>query len=65
LFAGVEFNEVDGGILFVHARSEDCAAEMEDRFALYISIIAADILGRDIGIVMVLPHYRVEQRQFS
>jgi hypothetical protein len=65
LFAGVEFNEVDGDILFVYARSEDCAAEMEDRFALHISIIAAEILGRDIGIVMVLPHYRVEHRQFS
>lgn len=65
LFAGVEFNEVDGDILFVYAQSEDCAAEMEDRFALHISIIATDILGRDIGIVMVLPHYRVEHRQFS
>jgi hypothetical protein len=65
LFAGVEFNEVDGDILFVYAQNEDCAAEMEDRFALHISIIAAEILGRDIGIVMVLPHYRVEHRQFS
>ena len=27
LFAGVEFNEVDGEILFVYAQSEDCAAE--------------------------------------
>jgi hypothetical protein len=65
LFAGVEFNEVDGDILFVYAQNEDCAAEMEDRFALHISIIAAEILGRDIGIVMVLPHYRVEHPQFS
>jgi hypothetical protein len=65
LFAGVEFNEVDGDILFVYAQSEDCAAELEDRFALHISIIAAEILARDIGIVMLLPRYRVEHRQFS
>jgi hypothetical protein len=45
LFPGVEFNEVDGDILFVYADSEDCAAEMKDRFALHISIIAAKILG--------------------
>jgi hypothetical protein len=65
LFAGVEFNEVDGDILFVYARSEDCAAEMEEKFALHISIIASGILGRDIGIVMVLPRYRAEHQQFS
>jgi hypothetical protein len=65
LFAGVEFSEVDGDILFVYAQCEDCAAEMEDQFALHISIIAADILKRDIGIVMVLPRYRAEHPQFS
>jgi len=65
LFAGVEFNEVDGDILFVYAQSEDCAAEMEDEFAFHIFIIGAEILERAIGIVMVLPRYRVEQRQFS
>jgi hypothetical protein len=65
LFAGVEFNEVDGDILFVYARSEDCAAEMEDKFALHVSIIVSGILGRDIGVVMVLPRYRAEHQQFS
>jgi hypothetical protein len=65
LFAGAEFNEVDGDILFVYAQGEDCAAEIEDRFALHISIIAAEILGLDIGIVMVLPRYRAEHQQFS
>jgi hypothetical protein len=65
LFAGVEFNEVDGDILFVYAQGEDCAAEIEDKFALHISIIASDILGRDIRIVMVLPRYRAEHQQFS
>jgi hypothetical protein len=28
---------------------------MEDKYALHISIIAADILKRDVSIVMVLP----------
>jgi hypothetical protein len=54
LFAGVEFREIDGDILFAYA-DEERAAEMEDEFALHISIIATDILKRDIGIVMVLP----------
>jgi hypothetical protein len=36
LFAGVRFDEVDGGgdILFVYAKDEETAAEMEDNFAL-------------------------------
>jgi hypothetical protein len=51
LFAGVEFNEVDGEILFVYAQSEDCAAEMEDRFALNISI-AAEIPRRASAIFL-------------
>jgi hypothetical protein len=33
-------------------------AEMEDTYALHISIIAADILKREIGILMVLPKVR-------
>jgi hypothetical protein len=65
LFAGVEFDEVDGDILFVYARCEDCAAEMEDAFGLHISIIAGDILKREIGVVMVLPRYRVEQQHHN
>jgi hypothetical protein len=28
---------------------------MEEDFGLYISIVATDILQRDIGVVMVLP----------
>jgi hypothetical protein len=55
LSAGVRFDEVDGDILFVYARDEETAAEMEDSFALHISIIATDILKREVGIVMVLP----------
>lgn len=37
LFASVRFDEVDGDILFVYARDEETAAEMEDTFALHIS----------------------------
>jgi hypothetical protein len=35
--------------------NEELAAEMEDKFGLHISIVATDILKREIGIVMVLP----------
>ena len=55
LFAGVWFDEVDGDILYVYAKDEETAAEMEDTFALHISIIATDILKREVGIVLVLP----------
>jgi hypothetical protein len=55
LFAGVQFSEVDGDILFCFAMNEELAAEMEDKYALHISIVATDILKTEIGIVMVLP----------
>ena len=44
----------DGDILYVYAKDEE-TAEMEDTFALHISIIATDILKREVGIVLVLP----------
>jgi hypothetical protein len=55
LFTGVRVDEVDGDILYVYAKDEEAAAEIEDNFALHISIIATDILKREIGIVLVLP----------
>jgi hypothetical protein len=55
LFAGVRFDEVDGDLLFVYAKDENCAAQIEDNYTLHISIVATDILKRDIGIVLVLP----------
>jgi hypothetical protein len=55
LFGGVRFDEVDGDVLFAYAKDEESAAEIEDTFTLHISIIATDILKREIGIVMVLP----------
>jgi hypothetical protein len=35
--------------------NEELAAEMEDKYALHISIVASDILRTEIGIVTVLP----------
>ncbi|MBB4391804.1 hypothetical protein GGD62_000872 [Bradyrhizobium sp. ERR14] len=46
---------MDGDILYVYARDEDAAAQMEDEFALHISIIASKILERPINVVLVLP----------
>jgi hypothetical protein len=57
LFQGIRFGEVDGDTLFVYAKSEEVAAEIEDKFALHISIIATGILERQIGIVMVFPKH--------
>lgn len=54
LFRAVRFYEVDSDILYVYARDEDAAAEMEDEFALHISIIASKILDRQINVVLVL-----------
>jgi hypothetical protein len=55
LFQGVQFSEADGDILFCFALNEEFAAEMDDKYALHISIIATDVLKREIGTVMVLP----------
>lgn len=55
LFRGVRFDEVDGDILYVYACDEDAAAEMEDEFALHISIVSSKILNRQINVVLVLP----------
>jgi len=59
VFAGVRFDEVDGDILFVYAKSERCADEIEDKFSMHISIIATKILDREVNIVMVLPRQLV------
>jgi hypothetical protein len=55
LFSGVRFDELDGDLLYVYAKDEETAAEMEDSFALHISIIATEILKREVAIVLVLP----------
>lgn len=55
LFRAVRFDEVNGDILYVSAEDETAAAEMEDEFALHISMIASKILDREINVVLVLP----------
>jgi hypothetical protein len=55
LFLGFQCTELEGDILFVEAFNEDCAAEIEDRFSLHISIIAGEILGAEIAAMVVLP----------
>jgi hypothetical protein len=55
LFAGAWYDEVDGDVLYVYAKDEEAAVEIEDTFSLHISIVATDILKREVGIVLVLP----------
>ena len=56
LFTGARFAEVEGDLLYAFAKDEATAAEIEERFALHISIIATNILKREIGVVLVLPN---------
>jgi hypothetical protein len=55
VFASVRFAEVDGPLLYVYAKDEGTAAEIEDDFALLIADIAGRILKREIDVVVVLP----------
>ncbi len=60
LFAGVRFDEVVMDILFVYAKDEETASEIEESFAVHIAIIATDILKREIGMVLVLPKQLIQ-----
>jgi hypothetical protein len=55
LFAGIRFDEADGPLLYVYAKDEETAAEIEDNYSLHIAIVASGILKREIEIVVVLP----------
>lgn len=55
LFAGIRFDEIDGPLLYVFAKDDDAAAEIEDNYSLHMSIIATKITGREIEFVVVLP----------
>ena len=55
LFAGIRFDEADGPLLYAYARDEETAAEIEDSYALHISIIASQILKQEIDVVVVMP----------
>jgi hypothetical protein len=55
LFAGIRFDKVDGPLLYVYARNEDVATEIEDDFSLHIAIVASRIVGRQVELVVVMP----------
>jgi hypothetical protein len=55
LFAGVRFGEIDGPLLYVYAKNEEVAAEIEDTFSLHIALVASKIVGREIELVVVMP----------
>jgi hypothetical protein len=60
LFAGASVDAIDGNVLYVSARNEDCAAEIEDRFALHIANIAAHVLGARVDVVMATSRQSVQ-----
>jgi hypothetical protein len=55
VFAGIKFAETDGPLLYVYARDESCAAEIEDDYSLLIADVASRILKREVELVVVLP----------
>ncbi len=55
LFSGILFEENEGQLLFVYAKDEDTANEIEENFTLPLALIASAILNRAIDDVLVLP----------
>jgi hypothetical protein len=55
VFAGVRFAEKDGPLLYVYARNEECAADIEDDFSLLIANAASRVLNCNVELVVVLP----------
>lgn len=55
LFLGITFDEVADDILYVFARTEELAAEIEESYALALSIVASQITGVSVEFVQVLP----------
>ena len=55
VFSGVRFAEVEGPLMYVYARDESTAAEIEDDFASLIAEVASRILHHPIDVVVVLP----------
>ncbi|WP_349630901.1 hypothetical protein [Bradyrhizobium manausense] len=54
LFLGATFDEVADKILYVFARTEEFAAEIQENYALHLSIVASQITGAPIEFVQVL-----------
>jgi hypothetical protein len=55
VFVGVRFVEIDGSLLYVYAKDEGCATEIEDDFSLLIANIASRVLNHYVELVVVLP----------
>ncbi|MET4802811.1 hypothetical protein [Bradyrhizobium sp. LB11.1] len=55
LFLGAAFEEVADCILYMSARTEALAGEIEERFALHLSIVAGQITGLPVEFVQVMP----------
>jgi hypothetical protein len=55
LFAGVVFSEVADKILYAFAPTEDLATEIEDNYALHLSIVASQVTGVPVEYVQVPP----------
>ena len=55
VFSGVRFTEADGPLLYVNAKDEEAAAQIEDDFSLLIADIATGILKQEIDLIVVLP----------
>ena len=53
--SGIRFAEIDGPLLYVYARDEASAGEIEDDFSLMIADVASRILRREVELVVVLP----------
>jgi hypothetical protein len=55
VFAGIRFAETDGPLLYVYAKDEQSAVEIEDDFSLLVADIASRILQCPVELVVVLP----------
>lgn len=55
LFGAIRFDELDGYLLYVYAKDEETAAEIEDNYSLHIAIIATGILKQEVEVVLVMP----------
>ena len=55
LFASIRFDETEGPLLYVYAKNEQIAAEIEDTFSLQIALVASKIVGHLVELVVVMP----------
>jgi hypothetical protein len=55
LFAGIRFGETAGPLLYVYAKDEDAAVEIEENLSLHIAIMASGVRKREVELVLVTP----------